>query len=251
MKSKLFVFGLSLMVFTACKNDKPITPEPVVETPTVELTVKPVFGSEPLHADSVYTTVEGYDVKFLTLKFYFSSVANGSTSFASAGLYDWQSHASRFITATGTPSQFANLTANLGVGTPDNNADPSAFPSTNPLNIAIANDMHWDWNPGYIFVKIEAKVDTIPDGIPVFNHTVVFHVGKNENLQTVAFTDLNWTTISSSLSRTTLKVDLAKVLQNNGQNIDLKTEYTCHTAPGQEALALKIIENFKSALEKL
>jgi hypothetical protein len=251
MKLKLFFMGLVFLTFTGCKEDEPAPPPNLQADSTLEIQVQPVFGSEILHVDSIYSTFEGYDVQFLDVKFYFTSVQNGSTPFTSAGLFDWRANGNAFISTKGEPSSFSNLTANLGVGTPENNSDPSAFPNDNPLNIAISNDMHWDWNPGYIFMKIEAKVDTIADGNALFNHYVIFHVGLNVNLQTVSFTGLNWAMISPSLHRSTLKLDLAKVLQNNGQNIDLKTEFTCHSAPGQEILATKIIENFKSALDKL
>ena len=39
-------------------------------------------------------------------------------------------------------------------------------------------------------------------------------------------------------------------LQNGGQTIDLETEYTSHTAPGQEVLSAKVIQNFKAAISE-
>src|SRR5690606_1674593 len=161
-------------------------------------------------------------------------VANGSTNLTSAALFDWMETGTSFISVKADKANFTNLSANLGVGATDNHSDPSAFPNDNVLNIAIANDMHWSWNPGYIFLKVEAKVDTIPDATELFDHTIVFHVGLDANLQTWTVSDLNWSTINATTSRTTLKLDLEKFLQNNGQNIDLKTEFSTHSAPGQE-----------------
>jgi len=243
---------LSILVLTAlisCKEDKvePILPD----VPQLEIIVQPVFGSEYIIEDAVFTTVEGYDVKFTELKFFATNVINGSNTLFDAALFDWKTKGISMITVAGNKNNFSSISGNLGVGPGDNNSDPAAFPNDNVLNISNSGDMHWDWNPGYIFIKVEAKVDTIPNGIPLFDQNVVLHIGKNVNLQTLAFSDINWVNVSPNLARFSLKLDLQKFLQNNGQNIDLKTEFTNHTAPGQEAQATKIIQNFKAALSKL
>lgn len=239
------VLGLS-----SCKEDK-IEPETPVVSPTLEVKVQPVFGSANLQQDVAYTTVEGYDVKFTEVKFYFTDIVNGSNVLKDAALFDWTLTGTSFISVKGDKNNFTNLSGNLGVGATENHADPSAFANSSALNIANANDMHWNWNPGYIFLKVEAKVDTIPDGTALFDHNVVFHVGLDANLQTWNLTNLNWVSVNASTSRTTLKLDLATFLQNNGQNIDLKTEYSSHSASGKEAISLKVIENFKAAIGKL
>ncbi len=110
--------------------------------------------------------------------------------------------------------------------------------------------MHWGWSSGYIFMKVEAKVDTIPNGIPLFDHSVVFHIGQDVNLQTLSFDGINWQATGTNAYRYPLKLDMAKFLQNGAQTIDLKTEHTSHTAPGQEVLSLKVIENFKAAISE-
>ncbi len=138
------------------------------------------------------------------------------------------------------------LNANLGVGPNVNHLDPSAFDNASPLNILNANDMHWDWNPGYIFLKIEAKVDTIQDGVPLFNHNVVYHIGLDENLQTVEFQNIQWTKVGDE-SRVELIVDLNEFL-NSPNIIDVKTESSSHSSSGQEALSAKVIANFSEAL---
>lgn len=250
MNKLIFLTILSVLSLSSCKEDK-VEPETPVVSPTLEVKVQPVFGSANLQADVAYTTVEGYDVKFTDLKFFFTNVVNGSTTLTNAALFDWTATGTSFISVKGDKSNFASLSGNLGVGATDNHADPSAFANESVLNIANANDMHWDWNPGYIFIKVEAKADTIPDGIALFDHTIVFHIGLDVNLQTWTLTDLNWVTIDANTSRTTLKLDLEKFLQNNGQNIDLKTEFSSHSASGQEVISLKVIENFKAAIGKL
>ncbi len=250
MNKLIFLTILSVLVLSSCKEDKVDPISPVVE-PTLEVKIQPVFGASILHENTAYTTAEGYDVEFTELKFYFSNVGNGSNVLIDAALFDWTATGTSFISVKGNKNNFMNLAGNLGVGAADNHADPSAFPNASALNIANANDMHWDWNPGYIFIKVEGKADTIPNGIALFDHNFVFHVGLDVNLQTVSFSDLNWVSISEAISRTTLKLDLEKFLQNGSQTIDLKTEFSSHSGSGQEAISLKAIQNFKAAIGKL
>ncbi len=239
----ILLMGIGLL---SCKTDTP--PIPVEPVNTLKLTVQPVYGGETLYLDSTYQTAEGYDVQFTDFRFYMHDVRNGSTSFKDVSLYDYRARGIDLINVQGDKADFTSLQANLGVGADVNHNDPvGAFDPDSWLYISNANDMHWDWNPGYIFVKVEAKVDTIPDGNALFNHNVVFHVGKDENLQTLSFDNIQWMSEGTGYVFP-LKLDLQQFLSNNGSNIDLKTEFTSHTLAGQEALSTQIVVNFKDAL---
>jgi hypothetical protein len=168
-----------------------------------------------------------------------------------AALFDYRNNGTDLLKADAKPADFSSINGFFGVDSTLNHDDPAAFATTNPLNILIANDMHWDWNPGYIFVKIEAKVDTIADGIDNFNHYVVFHVGADEWLQEFSLSDLNWSQTNQNLYTLPLKLDMQKFLQNGTQTIDVKTEYVSHSIAGQEALSLKVIQNLRDALSPL
>ena len=236
---------LSALFFTACKEE--VVPVPQEEpTHYVKIEVDPMFDTEVLYLDSVYTTQEGYDIKFSEIRFYMEDVRNGSTQLIDAGLFDYRARGTALLRAEGIGADFGSLQANLGVGPTNNHSDPSAFPSESMLNILNANDMHWNWSPGYIFVKVEAKVDTIPDGTPLFNHNVVLHAGLDPNLQTLSFDNLTWTTIGND-DVLRLKLDMSTFL-NGSQVIDVKDEPSTHSAPGQEVLTLKVMTNFKEAL---
>lgn len=249
---KYFFLSVSLAVvagFSSCKDDKVEEPE-VPQDPTLRITVQPMYGTETLYLDSTYTTPEGYDVQFTDIKFYYGSVFNGSETLIDAGLFDYRERGTLLLEASGKVENFSNLNGFVGIPSDNNHADPAAFPNTSMLNIAHSNDMHWGWNPGYIFMKVEAKVDTIQDGNALFDHLVVFHIGKDENLQSANFNSVSWG--GADMLRTfALKLDMLNFLQNSGSEIDLKTEYTSHTAPGQEAISLKVITNFAASLSPL
>lgn len=246
--SFLFIVFAFLFLNVKCKTDKI---QIVEETPRfIKGTVEPVFGTEKLHLDSTYTTLQGYDIQFSNLKFYLEDVKNDGVTILESALFDYRENGTLLFREESTlipDGDFtATLNANLGVGPNVNHLDPSAFDNASPLNILNANDMHWDWNPGYIFLKIEAKVDTIQDGVPLFNHNVVYHIGLDENLQIVEFQNIQWTKVGDE-SRVELIVDLNEFL-NSPNIIDVKTESSSHSSAGQEALSAKVIANFSQAL---
>lgn len=241
----LLVLLVSSLLFS-CKEDDVAPPIPVVDQ--LKITMQPFYGPDPLALEQTVTTPEGYKVQFTGLKCYFSSLKNGSKTLTQAALFDFAQNGTLVTKVEGKPSDFSSLSGFVGVDPTYNHNDPSAFPNDNPLNIMIANDMHWDWNPGYIFLKVEAKVDTLADGIDNFNHFVIFHVGSDQIIQPFNFTNLNWAHGANNVHSLALKVDLLKFLLNGSTSIDLKTEYTSHNMAGQEAISLKVIEQFKNAI---
>ncbi len=244
----LFSLGFFLILISSCKDDVVGPPDEII-VDQLKITVQPTFNGSNLYLDSVYTTSEGYDVKFTELKFFAEDI-KGNTQIHNAALFNYRDNGTLLFQVDGKPSDATTLTANLGVGVVNHN-DPSAFPVSSVLNISNSGDMHWSWNPGYIFMKVEGKVDTIADGNPLFDHNVVFHIGKDINLQTMSFPNPNWLEVTTMVHQYSLQLDMSTFLQNAGQNIDLKAEFSSHTAAGQEVLSLKVIENFNAALKEL
>jgi hypothetical protein len=143
---------------------------------------------------------------------------------------------------------FSDLQFILGVDSLINHNDPSTFPIDNPLNIANAGTMHWGWNPGYIFISVEGKADTLQDGIENYDHNFSFHVGTDNYLQTKSFTAINWVKTASNTHTFALQLDLFDVICNAIDPIDLRTEFLAHSSSLQTALTLKFGKNFKSAI---
>lgn len=245
--NKIACLGLIGIALVSCKEDQ-TTPEPEDPKTELKVTVQPVFGGVDLQLDSTYTTAEGHDIQFVNLKFFMEGIQTPVGTLKDAALFDYRETGISLFQAEGKASEATSLSSNLGVGATNNHADPTAFPVESALNILNSGGMHWSWNPGYIFVKVEARVDTIPDGNPLFDHNVIFHIGRDVNLQTLSFSPLNWQQESTLISTLPLKLDMVTFLDNGTQSIDLTTEFTSHSSGGQEALSLKVIENFRDAL---
>lgn len=249
MKSSVLYLSLGLLLisFQSCKDKEVVDPVEEDLGNYVNIDIQPVFNAEDLYLDSIYTTQEGYKIKFTEIRFFMEDIRNAGTQMIDAALFDYRARGTTLLNTKGYGSNFSNLTANLGVGSSNNHSDPAAFPITSVLNITNADDMHWNWSPGYIFVKIEAKADTIPDGTTLLNHNVVFHAGLDANLQALSFTGLTWNKVGNQ-DILNMKLDMARFL-NGTETIDVKNEYSTHSMTGQEVLTLKVMTNFKNALE--
>lgn len=240
---------LLLILLFACKKETP-QPPLVTPTPTDQLTVNvfPFYGGDTLQLDSTYQTLEGYDFQFTDIKFYVSHLKNGSDTLVRSALFDYREKGNLFFNVSKSPSSFSSLEGFLGVESMLNHADPTAFSNEDPLHIVNAGGMHWGWNPGYIFVKVEIRVDTISDGIPLFDHLAVYHVGTDAFIQSIVFPEVTWLKQQELSYSASMKLDMNRFFVNGNSMIDVKNEFITHSAAGQEALSLKAISNFKAAL---
>ncbi len=249
-----YILILALLLFTgllSCSKKKVDEPEdpPIVQQS--RLSLKPMFDSEVLYLDSVYTMSNGYKIRFLELKAYFATIQAGGSVLKDVALFDFRTSGNRIFQANQVVSDPASIQFGIGVPSSINHNDPSLFPNDNPLNIAIANDMHWDWNPGYIFFKVEAKVDTIVDAITNCNHNLVYHVGTDNFYTTKSVSGLQWTPIASGLNEAWLKIDLKNFFENPTSPIDVKTETSTHSTSAQAALTEKARQNFAASISAL
>ena len=239
----IFFSLLVLVIATACGDDNPEAPKA-----QLQIDLQPVYGGQNFFMDSIYTTQEGYKVKFTELKCYFTLFGNGTNILHEAALLDYRETGSLLFKKEGDYAKFLNLNVVLGVDSSLNHLDPSAFPNDSPLSISNAGPMHWGWSTGYIFMNIEGKVDTIPDATLNTDLSFSFHIGTDSYLQNLQFNNINWTDIGNNTRQFKLKLDLLAFFGQGANNINLSSEYLTHTAAGQEALTQKVISNFKNAI---
>jgi hypothetical protein len=247
--SKFFFYFLFLMIIIiSCKKKNP---EPQLVDNYLKITVQPTYmnnGAENALLDSIYTTPEGYKVKFTDAKFYLTKLKNGNSNLLESAFFDFRETGLLLARIKGDYTQFSSLQGFIGVDSVLNHSDPSAFLNDSPLNISNAGPMHWGWNPGYIFINLEGKVDTIPDGVNNLDHSFSFHIGTDLYRRDLNFPTVNWQTVSETEKVFPLKLDLWKFLHNPMSSIDLKTEFLTHTGAGQQALTIKVTSNFQQAL---
>lgn len=249
MKTIYYILFTGLLIFTSCKEDDPKpddSSEPVVQKARVNLL--PTYNGQAFDFNTNYTTQEGYTIEFTKLNVIMTNFSHDGNELFTSGVYKFEDNSKLLWEGPVDYSKFPSMTANIGVPDTENHEDPSARPSSDPLNILNTDDMHWGWNPGYIFLMIEGKADTSAsqNGQDIINF--LYHVGKDEFLTEVSLQNLTWTEVNSSLNETNLYVDLYKVFDGDTADVDIKTERSSHTNPGQEPLSHKVIANFASAI---
>lgn len=237
---------VSIVLFACNKDQTEKTPTP--ENPSLKLEFRPFFGSDTLRLDSIYTLADGTAIKITDFKFYLSELKNGDKLLKDLTLYDYRSDGFQMFTIAGNYQDFSSLTGAVGVPSSVNHNDPSAFSMSSDLNIAIAGDMHWDWNPGYIFIKMEGKADTIQDGNANFDHLLVYHVGLDEHFSAIQFPTLNWVQAGSLLHVAKLKMNVKAVFDHPTQPINVRSESFTHSGSQQTILTEKFKSNFINSL---
>ena len=245
--SPIFLYAaVASLMLLACKKEK--EEAPVEETAQLEMRLFPMFQSDTLELDSTITLSSGFKMQVTDIKCYFYGLQNNGKQVIQAALFDYRDRGMQVFNTPGSYLDFASLSGILGVDTSVNHDDPAAFANSNPLNIANAGDMHWGWNPGYIFIKFEAKADTIPDGNDVFNHYLVYHIGTDNYLSNISFPTVNWQMITNKLHRAQLRLQVEAIFENATTPIDIRSEYMTHSGSGVEALTEKFRSNFVQAL---
>jgi len=199
-------------------------------------------GDEDFAYNQVYT-INGTAVSFSLAQFYISGVRmmgpdltyDVDDSYAlvtpDGGMYN---------IGAGKVTHTHMMRFNLGVDSSTNTqseVDFASWPMDHPLAVQSPN-MHWNWNAGYIFLKLEGEVDTDNDGTP--DAPLVAHTGTNGLLRTVALEIHKDVEKSSEMIH--LKVDWAKLFTN----IDLTTNSITHTGDNRD-LAVSIMDNFATA----
>lgn len=246
MKKIVFLLTLLTFFFTGCKPDKPDVDHDVKDE--VQLSLSLNYNGQPFNLNTFHQTQEGYSVQFTKLNFIVTQLNNVSNTLFDAAVYKFENNPSLIWKGEGDFTKFNMINGNLGVGPDENHLDPSGLTLSNPLNIQNTGDMHWGWNPGYIFLMIEGKADTTAAQTGVHDMNFLYHVGMDPLLRNISLSSLNWVKKNDHLHEATLALDMSKIFNGTIHTVDIKQERSSHTMPGQEALSTKIIENFLEAV---
>lgn len=131
----------------------------------------------------------------------------------------------------------------VGLDSVTNHQDPTTYGASNPLSLQSPS-IHWSWNSGYIFMKIEGKYDSTiaQTGGSAINQSFFFHVGLDKLKKVVDYSNHPFSVVSGENKKLHIEMDFLKIL--NG--IDLKTENGTHTMDNMP-LATKVSNNWPSA----
>lgn len=207
--------------------------------PILSLKMTPNVDGQAFTLGETYT-INGTAVRIDLFQFYVSELGVGNTG----GLETSDKYL--LVKASNTDYEIGQVTAgekqvlafNVGLDSTTNHVDPTTYDADDVL--APQNPtMHWNWDSGYQFIKIEGQVDTDADGI--VDGLLEMHIGKDLNLQRIelfagAQADMEDFEIA-------LQYDIAKFFDG----IDISGASVTHTGDFPD-LAAQVAENTKNAI---
>lgn len=232
----------------ATKYDGSCDYDPLVEN--FVLRVQPTINGEPLALNQIYQTADNNSVRVETFKFYMSNVRlvredDTELQLTDLALFDFDPDVNRNELSFDTsPDTYKAVRFYLGLSPEQNLEDPAQFEKEHPLS--VDQNMHWDWNSKYIFVKFDGRIDTT-GAATTFNHNFAYHCGADEFYTETTLNGMIDVPLSGS-NTITLNVEVNECWSQAIDPIDLKVENSTHTL-NDMPLATKFMGNFVTAFE--
>lgn len=249
MKTWAFLFSLLLFLqWTSCSDDSGNT---IPENASVEIQFKPIYrGNELEMGNGKFNTENNNSVNLDLIKFYLSNITfitskNEEVLAKDIVLIDLNSFGNQKKSSLIqiAPGNYKGIKMGLGVNASINNNDPTLYDETHPLS--VFNGMHWNWNNGFIFLKLEGKYNAAPnaENLP---DTYLYHLGLNQLYQTLNFTK-ELVIDNNKTHSITFLIDVEKIFSNETEKLDLPNESSTHTT-GNIPLAEKTIRMFGNSI---
>lgn len=177
-----FLLALFIVLFNlGCREEK---------ASRIFLKINLQAGGQPLQLNTDYFTPDGTLIQFTKVSFYISQISlinDNNEELAYPDNYylaDAESD-NLFLIDDNVIGKYKGIRLGIGVDSTRNDSSGIyAIPAYEyPVDHALspANFMYWSWNPGYIFMKLEGKVDTSGNGIlNEIGETFSIHTGFKE-----------------------------------------------------------------------
>jgi len=192
------------------------------------------IGATLLSPGSTYS-VNGANVQFDLVKFYISNIrlVDASGNETATDKYLLVEPGTTNYTAGFFPEgDYTKLRFDVGIDSLTNHADPSTYPVNDPLGPQFPS-MHWSWDAGYIFIRIDAIADQDGDG--TVESPFEMHIGKDSNLRTVEF-DVSLNGTGGNNYTTAINVNWLKFFDG----VDMTGDLTTHTGDNLDLTALLV-----------
>ncbi|MEM6764468.1 MAG: MbnP family protein [Bacteroidota bacterium] len=232
----LFILLLltSACIFTSCEENTGCTDpnsinfDPDAESsdgscrlPELRIHFHPTVNGQDLSFRNTYE-VNGVSIRFSVAQFYVSGLqlSGGNTTDEPGKYLLVQGSQHMYDAGEISKGSKSRLTFNVGVDSLTNHSDPTTYPADHPL--APKNpSMHWNWDAGYQFIKLEGLADADGDGTP--EAPFEYHIGKDSNLRNISLSiDME---VASETNMINVMIDYAGFL--NG--LDLTSDLISHT----------------------
>ena len=146
-----------------------------------------------------------------------------------------------YTTGSLPPGDYIKLRFDIGIDSATNHADPSTYNLGDPLGPQFPN-MHWGWDFGYIFLRIDGMVDKDLNGSTETPFEI--HLGKDEFLTAVEI-DYPFNTEAGSTYDAHITINWTELFEG----VDMTGELTTHTGDNM-TLATQIANNLEVIFSK-
>ncbi len=127
-----------------------------------------------------------------------------------------------------------------------NHGDPVLYPSNHPL--ALQNpSMHWSWNSGYIFFKLDGLADTSANNQHGVTEPLTFHLGGLSSVRTITVNE-TFSVVGTHSNPGKYEADVVLDVADVFTGINLKTDRVTMTM-NNPALATQACDNLQNAFE--
>lgn len=250
-KNNLIMVSVALLTFatilTGCKKEK------VDETPAPNTEQKFSFhlhtkiGSNAAAYGVQYQDASGRKFNIADFRYYISNIIlikNDGSEYPLTGKVILANPANNEYELGNIPvASYKGFKFMLGLDSTTNHSDPTIYLADNPLSIQSPG-IHWSWNSGYIFMKVEGQVDTTLAATGPLDLEYFYHVGLDNLKRTIDFSTSAFTVVSGSDYEVGMEFDLLAALNN----VDMRTENETHSF-NNVPLATKIADNWQGAFE--
>lgn len=150
----------------------------------LDMHLHPYFGATPLAEGSTFV-INGVSTRLDITRFYISNIrlvdASGNET-AIAGKYllvtpEFDDYDIGDVEA----QDYTSVKFDIGVDSVTNHEDPAQYQLGDPLGFQTP-PMHWGWDIGYIFMRVDGEADTTGDAIP--DKSFQMHLGTDDFLST-------------------------------------------------------------------
>jgi hypothetical protein len=245
-KNRILIPAFALMafatIFTGCDKEDEDTPPPTPSTEQMlSIHMHTKVGNQLANYNTVYTDASGRKFNISDFRYYISNIilikSDNSEYPISGKVLLINPNDDLYNLAKVPVGSYKGFKFTLGLDSATNHMDPATYPSSDPLSIQTPS-IHWSWNSGYIFLKMEGLCDTTlaANGTPDYQY--FFDCGLDQNKRLIDFSNDAFTVTSGQDLELAMDFRVLDLLNN----VDLRTENSTHTMDNMP-LATKIMDN--------
>lgn len=233
--------GLILFLFSCKKSEQ--------QKATVDFLFQTQAGGVNYGFSNYFTNGDGIKIRLEVLQFYISNIRfvtdkNKEVDAADILLVKCDLSGEGLVSVKVPAGNYKAIRFGIGVPAEMNEAGPDAY--TEPDHpLGATQNTYWGMNAMYRFIMVDGKYDLTGDGIDEGGFS--YHTGFNDCYREVEL-QKEFSFDRKGLYAATFILDLSKLFYAEGSMIDVTTESNFHGDYALINLALRVSDNFASAL---